>query len=62
MGFGHGSLGLQPWGFCHGSLAMGLEKMIGHGFLFMRRIGHESRERELEFEMREEREGLHLQQ
>ena len=34
----------------HGSLAMDLEKMIGHG----------RRERELRFEMREEREGLGL--
>ena len=60
--FGQGSLVLQRWAFCHGSSAMGLEEMIGHGFLFMRWIGHERKERELEFEMREEREGLGLQQ
>ena len=46
--------------FGHGSLAMDLEKMIGHGFSVMRWIGHERRERELRFEMREEREGLGL--
>ena len=60
--------GFWPWvfgsttlGFGHGSSAMDLEKMIGHGFSVMRWIGHERRESAWVWDERREREIRSLQ-
>ena len=47
--------GSSTMGFGHGSSSMDLEKMIGHGFLVMRWIGHERRERARVWDERKER-------